>query len=199
MPLNCVRNCRARTVAGARCDMMVPSRKNELREFRKARYDVSHCDANQQLFVTRETGWPMTENPDAHPVKDADYTTLADFRSALRKFLHTSEEIARGLGLTPQQHQVLLAVKGFPGGAPPTISQLAARLHVRHNSAVGLVNRLVGQRLVKRQRSQMDRRQVYVVLTPKGSTMLVKLTRSHRIELRRMGHEVARLLAELTR
>lgn len=170
-----------------------------MREYCKARYDMSLYDTNYQPFDMRDFGLPMTENPEVHPVTDADYTTLADFRSALRKFLRTSEEIARSLGLTPQQHQVLLAVKGFPGGASPTISQLAARLHVRHNSAVGLVNRLASQRLVKRQRSQMDHRQVHVVLTPKGSAMLVKLTRSHRIELRRMGHEVARLLTELTR
>ncbi|MBU6470966.1 MAG: MarR family transcriptional regulator, partial [Gammaproteobacteria bacterium] len=76
----------------------------------------------------------MHESPDPRKVSDADFATLAEFRSALRKFLRTSEEIARSLGLTPQQHQVLLAIRGFPGGTPPTISQLAARLHVRHNS-----------------------------------------------------------------
>ncbi|MGH8278782.1 MAG: MarR family winged helix-turn-helix transcriptional regulator [Gammaproteobacteria bacterium] len=141
----------------------------------------------------------MPDDPPLHPVTDDDYATLADFRSALRKFLRTSEEIARSLGLTPQQHQVLLAVKGFPGGTPPTISQLAARLHIRHNSAVGLVNRLAGERLVRRHRSQVDHRQVFVVLTPKGASMLLKLTRSHRLELRRMGHEITRLLTELTR
>lgn len=141
----------------------------------------------------------MIDNTEARPVGDADYITLADFRSALRKFLRTSEEIAVGLGLTPQQHQVLLAVKGFPGGIPPTISQLAARLHIRHNSTVGLVNRLSAQKLVKRRQSQVDRRQVFVVLTPKGFAMLDKLTRSHRLELRRMGHEITRLLTELTR
>ena len=134
-----------------------------------------------------------------HPVSDADYVTLADFRSALRKFLRTSEEIALSLGLTPQQHQALLAIKGFPGGTPPTISQLAARLHVRHNSAVGLVNRLVRQRLVKRKHSQLDHRQVHVELTSRGSAMLDKLTHSHRIELRRIGGEISRLLGELTR
>lgn len=141
----------------------------------------------------------MTSDLDICPVSDSDYVTLADFRSALRKFLRTSEEIAMNLGLTPQQHQVLLAVRGFPGGSPPTISQLAARLHIRHNSAVGLVNRLAGQRLVKRRHSQVDHRQVFVVLTPKGSAMLDKLTRSHRLELQRMGHEITRLLMELTR
>ncbi|MBU6470674.1 MAG: MarR family transcriptional regulator, partial [Gammaproteobacteria bacterium] len=114
-------------------------------------------------------------------------------------FLRTSEEIARSLGLTPQQHQVLLAIRGFPGGTPPTISQLAARLHVRHNSAVGLVNRLARQRLAKRRNSLVDHRQVHVVLTPRGSAMLDKLTQSHRIELRRIGSEISRLLTELTR
>lgn len=132
-------------------------------------------------------------------VSDADYVTLANFRSALRKFLRTSEELAMGLGLSPQQHQVLLAIKGFPGRTPPTISQLAARLHVRHNSAVGLVNRLARQHLVKRKDSQVDHRQVYVVLTARGSAMLDKLTHSHRVELRRIGGEISRLLAELTR
>ncbi|HKS93676.1 MAG TPA: MarR family transcriptional regulator [Gammaproteobacteria bacterium] len=141
----------------------------------------------------------MHESPDPRRVSDADFATLADFRSALRKFLRTSEEIARGLGLTPQQHQVLLAVRGFPGGTPPTISQLAARLHVRHNSAVGLVNRLARQRLVKRRNSLVDHRQVHVVLTPRGSAMLDKLTQGHRIELRRIGGEISRLLTELTR
>lgn len=133
------------------------------------------------------------------PVSAADYMTLANFRSALRKFLRTSEEIALNLGLTPQQHQALLAIKGFPGGAPPTISQLAARLHVRHNSAVGLINRLQHHRLVKRQDSQTDHRRVHVVLTVRGSAMLDKLTHSHRIELRRVGSEITRLLVELTR
>lgn len=141
----------------------------------------------------------MAADLDIRPVSDADYITLADFRSALRKFLRSSEEIALSLGLTPQQHQVLLAVRGFPGGSPPTISQLASRLHIRHNSAVGLVNRLSGQRLVRRRHSQVDRRQVFVVLTAKGSAMLDRLTRSHRLELRRMGSEITRLLTELTR
>jgi DNA-binding MarR family transcriptional regulator len=134
-----------------------------------------------------------------HPISDADYATLADFRSALRKFLRTSEEIALSLGLTPQQHQALLAIRGFPGGTPPTIAQLAVRLHVRHNSAVGLVNRLARQRLVRRRHSQLDRRQVHVELTARGSAMLDSLTHSHRIELRRIGDEISRLLGELTR
>ena len=134
-----------------------------------------------------------------HPVSDADYATLADFRSALRKFLRTSEEIALSLGLTAQQHQALLAIRGFPGGTPPTISQLAARLHVRHNSAVGLVNRLARQRLARRKHSQLDHRQVHVELTARGSAMLDKLTHSHRIELRRIGGEISRLLGELPR
>lgn len=141
----------------------------------------------------------MNDNLNARPVSDADYATLADFRSALRKFLRTSEEIALSLGLTPQQHQALLAIKGFAGNTPPTISQLAARLHVRHNSAVGLVNRLARQRLVRRKDSQVDHRQVYVVLTARGAAMLDKLTYSHRIELRRIGGEITRLLTELTR
>ncbi|MGH8378403.1 MAG: MarR family winged helix-turn-helix transcriptional regulator [Gammaproteobacteria bacterium] len=141
----------------------------------------------------------MRVAPDAAPISDADYMTLAEFRSTLRKFLRTSEELALSLGLTPQQHQALLAIRGFPGGEPPTISQLAGRLHIRHNSAVGLVNRLVRQRLVKRHASQVDHRQVHAVLTTQGMTMLDKLTQTHRIELRRISAEITRLLIALTR
>src|SRR5579871_3340694 len=78
-------------------------------------------------------------------VSDADYLTLAAFRAALRQFLRISEGLAHGIGLTPQQHQAMLAIRGFPGGTAPTIGELAARLQVNHNSAVGLVTRLVKQ------------------------------------------------------
>ena len=71
-----------------------------------------------------------------------DYQELAEFRYLLRNFLAFSEEAARKAGLAPQQHQALLAVKGFPGDAPPSMGELAQRLGIRHHSAVGLVDRL---------------------------------------------------------
>ena len=132
-------------------------------------------------------------------VSDTDYLTLAAFRAALRKFLRTSEEIAHGLGLTPQKHQAMLAVRGFPGDHPPTISQLAAKLHVRHNSAVGLITRIEKEGYVKREKSKQDARRIHVRLTPKGQAVLDKLTEAHRTELRHIGPEITRLLKELTR
>jgi len=132
-------------------------------------------------------------------VSDADYATLAAFRAALRRFLRISEDLAHGLGLTPQQHQAMLAIRGFPGGEAPTVGQLATRLQVNHNSAVGLVTRLVKQGYVRRQASKQDLRRMHVSLTPKGHGVLDKLTEAHRIELRSLGPEITRLLGELTR
>src|SRR5688572_26743677 len=121
----------------------------------------------------------------AKPVSDAEYETLAAFRYALRRFLRFSEEAAQEAGLTPQQHQALLAIKGFPGRDRVTISELAERLQIRHHSAVGLVSRLVAQGLVTREQDSADRRQVYVALTESGTEMLERLTAAHREELRR--------------
>src|SRR5690348_7391053 len=95
-------------------------------------------------------------------VSNDDYLTLAAFRAALRKFLRTSEELAQGVGLTPQQHQAMLAVRGFPGEAHPTVGELATRLQIRHNSAVGLVTRLETQGYVRREASTKDQRRMHV-------------------------------------
>ena len=132
-------------------------------------------------------------------VSEKDYQILAAFRASLRRFLRSSEAIAHGHGLTPQRHQALLAVRGFPGGAHPTLGELATRLQVNHNSAVGLVTRLEEEGLVRRSRREDDRRQVEVSLTPKGRALLDQLTEAHRIELRHIGPELTRLLTELTR
>ena len=67
----------------------------------------------------------------------SQYELLAAFRYALRQFLHFSEEAARAAGITPQQHQALLAVKGFPGRDCVTVGELAERLQLRHHSAAG--------------------------------------------------------------
>ena len=131
------------------------------------------------------------------PMSDEDYLRLAAFRAALRKFLRSSEEIAQELGVTPQKYQALLGIRGFPGDMPPTISDLAARLHVRHNSAVGLVTRIEQEGYVRREKSALDHRRIHVHLTPKGHAMLNRLAEAHREELRRIGPEISRLITEL--
>ncbi len=130
-------------------------------------------------------------------VSKADYETLAAFRYALRQFLHFSERAAEAIGLTPQQHQALLAIRGFPGREQVTIGELAERLQIRHHSAVGLVNRLVTLKLVAREAAENDRRQVYVTLTPRGLNALEQLSAVHHAELRRIGPQISQLLAQL--
>ncbi len=130
-------------------------------------------------------------------VSKADYETLTAFRYALRQFLRFSEEAAGIVGLTPQQHQALLAIKGYPGRDYVTIGELAERLRIRHHSAVGLVDRLEAQNLVARQEAEADRRQVYVTVTPHGSNLLEQLAAAHRAELQRIGPQISQLLTQL--
>jgi DNA-binding MarR family transcriptional regulator len=133
------------------------------------------------------------------PVSKADYEALASFRYALRHFLRFSEDAVRGAGLTPVQHQALLAVKGFPERERVTIGELAERLQIAHHSAVGLVNRLVGRGFLLRTPGAKDRRQVYVSVTAEGASLLEELTETHRGELRRLGPQLESLLACLNR
>jgi DNA-binding MarR family transcriptional regulator len=125
------------------------------------------------------------------------YETLAAFRYALRKFIHFSEQSARAAGITPQQHQALLAVKGFPGRDRVTVGELAERLQLRHHSAVGLIDRLVVEKLVARAPSNEDRRQVLIQLTGHGENVLAKLTSAHQEQLKRIGPELRLLLERL--
>ena len=134
----------------------------------------------------------------ARPISSAEYEMLANFRYALRQFLRFSETAARRAGITPQQHQALLAIAGFHGREQVTMGELAERLQIRHHSAVGLVNRLVAQGLVVRQQDTEDRRQVFVSLTPAGSEILVQLSAAHREELRRIGPQLHLILEQLT-
>ena len=112
-----------------------------------------------------------------------EYRSLADFRYQIRKFLHFSEEAARNEGLEPQQHQMMLAIRGLGSVEAPTIGTLAAYLLIRHNSAVGLIDRLEKRGLAMRERCTDDRRQATVRLTDEGSAMLERLADAHRSEL----------------
>jgi DNA-binding MarR family transcriptional regulator len=119
-------------------------------------------------------------------VTKAEYEALAAFRYNLRQFLHFSESAAETAGVTPRQHQALLAIKGFPGRDSVTIGELAEQLQIAHHSAVGLVDRLAAQKLIFREASIEDRRQVYVRLSVHGTEVLQKLTNVHKDELRRL-------------
>ena len=129
----------------------------------------------------------------------SDYETLAEFRYALRCFLHFSEDAAESVGLTLQQHQALLFIVGFPGREQITVGELAERLQIRHHSAVGLVNRLEDQGLIARISNEQDRRQVFIGLTDKGVRVLESLASVHRDELRHMGPQLCSMLEQITR
>ena len=133
----------------------------------------------------------------AHITK-AEYETLAAFRYGLRHFINYSERAAQAAGLTPQQHQALLAIRGFPGRDHVTVGELAERMQIRHHSAVGLIDRLAGDGLVKRRTSPDDRRQVWIALTARGLESLERLSASHQEELRRIGPNLRRMLDQLS-
>jgi DNA-binding MarR family transcriptional regulator len=131
------------------------------------------------------------------PFSDADYQAIAGFRAGLRRFLRFSEEAALEAGITPQQHQLLLAIRGFRGEGAPTISDLADALQIRHHSAVGLVNRLEDGGLVRREGSQVERRKVHVHLTERGEAMLRSLVDVHRREYRLLADSIQPLLTRV--
>lgn len=121
----------------------------------------------------------------------ADYEALSAFRYALRRFLRFSEDAARAHGITPQQHQLLLAIKGFPGRDWASIRELSERLQLRHHSVVGEVDRAAQAGLVVREPHPVDRRAVAVSLTPSGERLLASLTAVHRGELLRVHTQLA--------
>jgi len=128
-----------------------------------------------------------------------DYSKLAAFRYALRKFLRFSETAAAEVGLTTQHYQAMLVLRGCPEGQRITINDLAQQLLIRHNSAVELVDRLVEERLFVREVSSTDRRKVELRLTGKGRQVLAKLAAMHRKELQRIGPALKRFFAEMSR
>ncbi|AEA25448.1 MULTISPECIES: MarR family winged helix-turn-helix transcriptional regulator [Pseudonocardia] len=125
------------------------------------------------------------------PLTKQDFEALARFRFGIRRYLRFSEEIVRRHGISPQQYQLLLALKGFPGRDWATVGELAERLQLRHHSTVELVNRAQGQKLVRRAPDPDDARMVRVGLTSQGERALAELSALHRSELERMGTVLA--------
>lgn len=128
------------------------------------------------------------------PLSDADYSALADFRCALRRFQAFSETCAAEQGLTPQQHQALLAIRAAANDAP-TIGDIARRLMLKPHSATGLVNRLADQGWLERMTATEDRRRARLKLTRKAEGALAALSAAHRDEIRRMRPALEEMLA----
>jgi DNA-binding MarR family transcriptional regulator len=134
-----------------------------------------------------------------HPGRRVDYATLAEWRYQLRRFLGRREVAARSAGVEPQQYLLLLQVKGLEGRRSATIGALAERLHIRHHSAVELVDRLVARGMVLRRREGQDRRQVVVTLRPAGRAVLRRLALTSLAELRTEAPTLLSTLRRLVR
>jgi DNA-binding MarR family transcriptional regulator len=129
----------------------------------------------------------------------AEYRALAEFRYQIRRFLQFSAKAAREHGLEPQQHQLLLALKGLPEDARPTIGEMAERLQILHHSAVELVDRLVERGAVRREPAGADRREVLLRLTSNGSALLRRLSLAHHNELEKSGPLLVKALTTAIR
>ena len=133
------------------------------------------------------------EDGDVPQPTSEDVEHLLAFRVSLRRFQRWSEDQARAAGLTHVQHQLLVAIKGHPGGQPPTVGDLAGYLLLRHHSAVELVDRAEAAGFVRRVQDHADGRLVRVALTTQGDRCLNELTAAHLAQL----HDLAALLDEL--
>lgn len=123
-------------------------------------------------------------------ISKADYEAMAEYRYAIRRFLRFSEDAARETGVTPQQYQLMLAIKGYPSREHANITELAERMQLDHHSAVGLIDRTEERGLVRRVQDQEDRRQVKIHLTSSGEALLSQLAQVHREQLRRMKEDL---------
>jgi len=127
-----------------------------------------------------------------------NYQAMAELRYQIRRFLRFSENAARQAGIEPQQHQLLMAIKGLPAGTIPNIRILAERMQLQHHSTVELIDRLVERGFLCRLRATDDRRQVLVKLTHEGEQFLEKLTLHHLDEWQSAGPTFVKLLQAVT-
>lgn len=127
---------------------------------------------------------------------DNDYRIMAAVRAELRGFAHFTEQVVKAAGLTPQQHQVLVALRAADQGEL-TIGQLAETLLLQPHSVSGLADRLEALELVERVRNRDDRRSVSLRLTPKARDIMASLSTTHRDELRRIRPLLISLLSQL--
>lgn len=123
-------------------------------------------------------------------LSDDDYWRLLEFRTALRKFLNYSKIQAAKVGLTPTQHQLLLAIRGHRREGGPTIGDVAESLLIKHHSAVELVDRAAAAGLVERREDPDDQRVVRLALTRSGAAKLARISAANLAELRRLEPEL---------
>ena len=129
----------------------------------------------------------MAKGKNSQPLQESEYLALAEFRYQLRRFLRHMEGQVREVGIHPQQWQLVLAVKGLPKGQMATISQLAERMQLNHNSMVELVDRCEEHGLVRRTRLGSASRQELRNVGPMLVESVLKLTREARPARQKRG------------
>lgn len=133
----------------------------------------------------------------AKSINSSDFKAMAELRYQIRRYLRFSENAARQAGIEPQQHQLLLAIRGLPDHLKPTVGVLAERMQLQHHSTVELIDRLVDRDLLCRLRATDDRRQVLVKLTRDGEEFLKTLSLCHLQELQSAGPKFVKILLGL--
>ena len=140
----------------------------------------------------------MSSVPEAK-VPQTELQTLAEFRYQLRRFLSFSEMATEQRGIAAQQYQLMQAIAAVPEGQHASISYLAERMVLRHNSTVELVDRAERAGMVRREPDENDLRRSLVRLTPAGERMLQELAVEHLKELAPRCDHLIRALIELQR
>jgi DNA-binding MarR family transcriptional regulator len=157
------------------------------------------ADACFQGSVCRATIYVRASELRQTNLSTQDYAALAELRYQIRCFVRFSEEVSRNTGLKPQQHQLMLTLKGLPEGTRPSVGEIAKRLQIKHHSAVELIDRLVAGGYVRRHRGGADRREVLLTLARKGENILRKLSLQHLAELRVQGPALVTALERVTK
>jgi DNA-binding MarR family transcriptional regulator len=115
---------------------------------------------------------------------------LSEFRFQLRQFLSFSEVSSERHGIQAQQYQLLQVVAAAPPGQPASVSYLADRMVLRHNSTVELVDRAERAGLVRRHTDERDLRRSIIKLTPVGEQLLRAMVAEHIQELERLSERI---------
>src|SRR5580700_5070358 len=156
---------------------------------------LAELSANILAPSRRKRGYATAQKPGAaETIGVEQFRKLAEFRFQLRKFLHFSHAAAEQCGVRPQQYQMLQCISGMPAELDPTIANVAARMLLKHNSAVELVDRTIEQGLLRRSPDPTDHRRILLRVTPLGEKLLGSLAAWHLRELEETGPELIRSL-----
>ena len=115
---------------------------------------------------------------------------LAEFRFQLRQFLAFSEISSERHGIQAQQYQLLQVIAAAPAGQPASVSYLADRMVLRHNSTVELVDRAERAGLVRRHTDERDLRRSLIRITPSGEQLLRAMVAEHIQEIERLSDRI---------